>query len=619
MLSPWGISSIEERKLRQLRVPISRFERDRLRVIRESHLLNKNFDTTVLDRLATMCCISIVEVDKIYAISHIALDSGPFSRDLGFCSHSVLDDAPSVLVVGDATKDQRFTDNVFVKSGCIMSYVGAVVTISGRKIGTLCVFYPYAVTDLRPRERDLIADLALTVSEVLTFYHERILFDQRALARLLVGTFHPLNRPIIQAKAQESLLRRDYKEACQMKQAQAYYLLGPSCETFKRLVEGLEGKIELSLDLAGRYLQALQRYSSPAPLSSPSNVACLYDGMSSAMLWGRDVLQVLQEAVCAFVGVKLSWEMDPKLSTSFLTHLELSLLILVLKSLLWIEEAEIGDKSIYVLIVCQLAAATGQEVEGVLPGGRVANSIPSYFSLHVISSTLPVAATSFPSNPWHGPAGGSSISSTFGFSSLSEDPGRGADRQVVRLAQEDLCRSVLHAKQGGLEPRPPVHDLSHHLLEKSSPRGERPSDHDVEEEDRYWSKLTPASLAGKYSQSVQKKEKESLFWMKRSSEMMAKSRSLIIVMLFFVTGGCGYLLRGVLSVWQRLLYSHGRSDDETVMFLVEMMADAPWTLIDCFFYFSTLQGPSDNPFFRCSLMFIWFHRSSVQSKLYALV
>eukprot|EP00981_Chlorochromonas_danica_P004466 scaffold902_cov254-Ochromonas_danica.AAC.12 len=58
---------------------------------------------------------------------------------------------------------------------------------------------------------------------------------------------------------------------------------------------------------------------------------------------------------------------------------------------------------------------------------------------------------------------------------------------------------------------------------------------------------------------------------------------------------------------------------ETVMFLVEMMADAPWTLIDCFFYFSTLQGPSDNPFFRCSLMFIWFHRSSVQSKLYALV
>eukprot|EP00981_Chlorochromonas_danica_P004467 scaffold902_cov254-Ochromonas_danica.AAC.13 len=463
-----------------------------------------------------MCCISIVEVDKIYAISHIGLDSGPFSRDLGFCSHSVLDDAPSVLVVGDATKDQRFTDNVFVKSGCIMSYVGAVVTISGRKIGTLCVFYPYAVTDLRPRERDLIADLALTVSEVLTFYHERILFDQRALARLLVGTFHPLNRPIIQAKAQESLLRRDYKEACQMKQAQAYYLLGPSCETFKRLVEGLEGKIELSLDLAGRYLQALQRYSSPAPLSSPSNVACLYDGMSSAMLWGRDVLQVLQEAVCAFVGVKLSWEMDPKLSTSFLTHLELSLLILVLKSLLWIEEAEIGDKSIYVLIVCQLAAATGQEVEGVLPGGRVANSIPSYFSLHVISSTLPVAATSFPSNPWHGPAGGSSISSTFGFSSLSEDPGRGADRQVVRLAQEDLCRSVLHAKQGGLEvfleeseneerhrliwlpclaPRPPVHDLSHHLLEKSSPRGERPSDHDVEEEDRYWSKLLDRSLS----------------------------------------------------------------------------------------------------------------------------
>eukprot|EP00981_Chlorochromonas_danica_P004428 scaffold886_cov174-Ochromonas_danica.AAC.19 len=470
-----------------------------------------------------MCCVSVVEVDKNYAISHVGLDSRAYSRDLGFCSHVILDDAPSVLVVGDANQDQRFADNIFVKSGCITSYVGAVVTISGRKTGTLCVCYPYVVLDLPAHERDLIADLALTVSEVLTFHHERILSDQQTLARLLVGTFHPLERPIIQAKAQQSLLRRDYKEACQMKQVQAYYLLSPPCATFKRLVQGLEDKIELSLDLAGRYLQALQRYSSPAPLSSPSTVSCPHDRMDSATLWGRDVLRILQEAVCAFVGMKLSWEMDPKLSTASLTHLELSLLILVVKSLLWIE-AERGDKSIYVLIVCKLAAATGQEAEEALPGGRVANNIPSFFSLHIISSTVPVAATSFPSNPWHAPAG-SSTSSTFGFSSLSDDPGRGADLQVVRLAQEDLCRSVLHAKQGGLEvfqeesenderhrlvwlpcmgPRlspPPMHDLSHLLLERTSPRSERPSADDVEEEDRYWSELLARSMPSSSDQS----------------------------------------------------------------------------------------------------------------------
>lgn len=66
MLSPWGISSSEEHKLRRLRVPITRFERDRLRVIRESHLLSKTFDSTVLDRLVYICARSLKVSPSLY-------------------------------------------------------------------------------------------------------------------------------------------------------------------------------------------------------------------------------------------------------------------------------------------------------------------------------------------------------------------------------------------------------------------------------------------------------------------------------------------------------------------------------------------------------------------------
>ncbi len=104
----------------------------------------------------------------------------PFSespRDISFCGHTILDDA--VMVVPDATKDARFRESPLVTEGhCVRFYAGApLVTPSGHRIGTVCLF------DFKPRdvlqetEREKLQDLASIVVDHLEM-------------RLIVGNVH---------------------------------------------------------------------------------------------------------------------------------------------------------------------------------------------------------------------------------------------------------------------------------------------------------------------------------------------------------------------------------------------------------------------------------------------
>ena len=98
-------------------------------------------------------------------------------RDISFCAHTILND--DVLVVEDATTDERFAENPFVVGDFhLRFYAGApLITSSGYRIGTVCLL------DTKPRQsfsaedtRDL-QDLASIVSDHLEM-------------RLIVGDVH---------------------------------------------------------------------------------------------------------------------------------------------------------------------------------------------------------------------------------------------------------------------------------------------------------------------------------------------------------------------------------------------------------------------------------------------
>lgn len=160
-------------------------EKERLASLREYQILDTDpepgFDD--LTELAAYICgtsmamVSLIDEDRQWFKSTFGTTVKESPRSVSFCTHAILED--QLMIVEDASKDERFRDNPFVKSAPkIRFYAGAPFTSrTGQALGTMCV------VDLQPRslseeqKRALVA-LSRQVERQLEF--RRNLMELRA-------------------------------------------------------------------------------------------------------------------------------------------------------------------------------------------------------------------------------------------------------------------------------------------------------------------------------------------------------------------------------------------------------------------------------------------------------
>jgi diguanylate cyclase (GGDEF)-like protein/PAS domain S-box-containing protein len=173
--------------------PLPANEAERLGVLRDLDIIGtapqSHFDAVCQTACAMfglpIALVSMVEEDHQWFKAKCGLSVDRTSREVAFCTYAILSDA--VLVVEDATHDERFAQNPLVTGAPhIRFYAGAPLVLEpGIRVGTLCVI------DTVPRrfpekQRRRLADLAeIVVSQLRLHRTEGQLRQSEAKFRLL--------------------------------------------------------------------------------------------------------------------------------------------------------------------------------------------------------------------------------------------------------------------------------------------------------------------------------------------------------------------------------------------------------------------------------------------------
>lgn len=203
------MSSRDEIELHELTAPLPTDESDRMRTLRELRILDSE-DEECYDRYVSLikryfrlpiAFLSFVDLRRTWFKASIGLTKGwkEASRNVSFCSYTVLDESPEVFMIPDTLQDPRFTEHPFVlNEPHIRFYVGACVRVQGMKVGSLCLMDIHPNTSWTEDDQLVLLDIAKVIGNMLEERRRMILHVESEKAKILLSVFYMLKRPILE-------------------------------------------------------------------------------------------------------------------------------------------------------------------------------------------------------------------------------------------------------------------------------------------------------------------------------------------------------------------------------------------------------------------------------------
>eukprot|EP01041_Mallomonas_annulata_P007295 gene7295-14881_t len=213
----------ERNTLRNLRVPVGDNEEERLKILRETRVLDSDLNEQCFDRYTTLATrlfnvpitlISLVDIDRQWFKSRVCLTAQETHRDHAFCAYAILEESPDVFVVLNAEADDRFKNNPLVTGPpYIRFYAGAALIVDNIKVGTLCIIDTIAHNDFSLTDKMNLMDLSASVSHILSERRAAHLNQEKQHSQMMLGFSHNLRTPLMCLAMGIQNLRDDVNKA----------------------------------------------------------------------------------------------------------------------------------------------------------------------------------------------------------------------------------------------------------------------------------------------------------------------------------------------------------------------------------------------------------------------